>query len=58
MNTKPLAVTGSAYSYTAISPVVPPLATAPSDFSRIVVRPPALLPGDGLLFISPPSLEV
>src|SRR6185369_15546344 len=35
-------------------PVVPPLATAPRDFSRMVVRPPALLPGDGLLFISPP----
>src|SRR6185437_7947639 len=34
--------------------VVPPLATAPSDFSRMVVRPPALLPGEGLLFISPP----
>jgi hypothetical protein len=34
-------------------PLVPPFATAPRDFSRIVVRPPALLPGDGLLFISP-----
>ena len=32
---------------------MPPFATAPSDFSRIVVSPPALLPGDGLLFISP-----
>ena len=38
--------------------VVPPLATAPSDFSRIVVSPPALLPGDGLLFISPFSRSV
>ncbi len=28
---------------------VPPVATAPSDFSRIVVSPPALLPADGLL---------
>ena len=32
---------------------MPPFAAAPSDFSRIVVRPPALLPGEGLLFISP-----
>ena len=31
---------------------MPPLATAPSDFSRMVVSPPALLPGEGLLFIS------
>ena len=35
-----------------------PLATAPSDFSRIVVRPPSLLPGLGLLFISPPLRAV
>ena len=35
-----------------ISGVVPPLAAAPSDFSRIVVNPPSLLPGDGLLFSS------
>ena len=34
------------------------LATAPSDFSRMVVRPPALLPGEGLLFISAPWMEV
>src|SRR4029077_5221510 len=53
MKTNPFASTGSAYSYTSMSPVVPPLATAPSDFSRIVVSPPALFPGDGLLFISP-----
>ncbi len=34
----------------AAGPVVePPFAAAPSDFSRMVVRPPALLPGDGLL---------
>ena len=33
---------------------MPPLAAAPSDFSRMVVSPPALLPGEGLLFISPP----
>jgi hypothetical protein len=38
--------------------VVPPFATAPRLFSRIVVRPPALLPGDGLLFISPFSRSV
>ena len=49
---------GSAYSYTATRLVVPPLATAPSDFSRIVVRPPALLPGEGLLFISLPLRRV
>src|SRR6218665_4196736 len=53
MQTRPCCVTGSAYSYTASRLLVPPLATAPSDFSRIVVRPPALLPGEGLLFISP-----
>ena len=35
---------------------MPPLAAAPSDFSRIVVSPPALLPGEGLLFISPPLI--
>ena len=27
----------------------PTLAAAPRDFSRMVVRPPALLPGEGLL---------
>ena len=52
MNTNPLAVTGSAYSYTALKGSLPPLAVAPSDFSRIVVSPPSLLPADGLLFIS------
>jgi hypothetical protein len=31
--------------------VVPLLAMAPSDFSRIVVSPPALLPALGLLSI-------
>jgi hypothetical protein len=34
------------------------LAEAPSDFSRMVVSPPALLPGEGLLFISPPFFAV
>ena len=34
------------------------LVKQPKDFSKIVVKPPALLPGDGLLFMSPPSLEV
>ena len=32
----------------------PPLATAPSDFSRIVVMPPSLLPGEGLSSIEAP----
>ena len=31
------------------------MAAAPSDFSRMVVSPPALLPGDGLLLISAPK---
>src|SRR5271166_6978515 len=53
MNTKPLATIGSAYLYTAFNEVVPPFAAAPSDFSKIVVSPPALLPGEGLLFIAP-----
>ena len=43
MNTKPLAVTGSAYLYTAFNEVVPPFAAAPSDFSKIVVRPARLV---------------
>ena len=51
MKLKPPVVIGSAYSHTAVSGVVPPLAAAPSDFSRIVVSPPSLLPGEGLLFI-------
>src|ERR1700683_5479864 len=34
---------------------VPPLATAPSDFSRILVRPPALFPGLGLSSNDEPS---
>ena len=38
--------------------VVPPLAAAPSDFSRMVVSPPALLPGEGLLSISPSLLAL
>src|SRR4029079_4367858 len=54
MNTSPRSVTGSAYSYTARRSACPALATAPSDFSRIVVSPPALLPGDGLLSSDPP----
>jgi hypothetical protein len=45
MNTNPLLRTGSAYFTTSVRFVVPPLATAPRDFSRIVVSPPALLPG-------------
>jgi len=35
--------------------LLPAFAIAPKDFSRIVVRPPALLPGLGLAFISAPS---
>src|SRR4030095_1938711 len=54
MNTKPRHFKPSAYSTTSFIGDVPLFATAPSDFSRMVVRPPALLPGDGLLFISAP----
>ena len=53
MNTRPGPCIGSAYSTTSTRSVVPPLAMAPSDFSRIVVMPPALLPGAGLLSIDP-----
>ena len=49
MKTKPRVVMGSPYWKTSIMGVVPPLATPPSDFSNTVVRPPALLPGAGLL---------
>ncbi len=41
-----------------LSAKVPPFAAAPSDFSRIVVSPPALLPGEGLLSIDPPLIAV
>src|SRR6516164_2121072 len=58
MNTSPRALIGSAYSTTSISGEAPALATAPSDFSRIVVSPPALLPGDGLLSITAPLRRV
>ena len=51
MYTKPLAVMGWAYSYTSTKLVVPLLAMAPKLFSRMVVRPPALLPAEGLLSI-------
>src|SRR3978361_188101 len=54
MNTKPFAAIRSAYSYTSTSCVVPPFATAPSDFSRMVVKPPALFPADGLLSLAAP----
>src|SRR3546814_13591759 len=54
MKTKPWLCTGWAYSTTSDKLLVPALATAPSDFSSMVVSPPALLPGDGLLFISRP----
>src|SRR5712691_6428731 len=49
MNTKPRVVMGSPYWKTSIIGVVPPLVTPPSDFSKTVVIPPALLPGVGLL---------
>src|SRR5262245_33817336 len=49
MKTNPRVVIGSPYWKTSIIGVVPPLATPPSDFSKTVVSPPALLPGAGLL---------
>src|ERR1700722_13009420 len=58
MNTRPFSAIGSAYSTTSISGEPPALATAPSDFSRMVVRPPALLPGAGLLSITAPLRAV
>src|ERR1700692_797374 len=58
MKTKPRAFTSSAYCTTSTRLVLPALAIAPSDFSRIVVSPPALLPGLGLAFISAPSRAV
>ena len=58
MKTKPGVVTCSAYWKTSVSGVEPPLAAAPSDFSRIVVSPPCLLPGEGLLSIEPPLIAV
>src|SRR6201996_9165593 len=54
MNTRPFSTIGAAYSTTSISLDAPAWATAPSDFSRMVVSPPALLPGDGLLSITAP----
>ena len=58
MNTRPRSLIGCAYSTTSASAEPPALATAPSDFSRMVVRPPALLPGEGLLSISAPLRRV
>ncbi|MNG38193.1 hypothetical protein D3C84_1258000 [compost metagenome] len=58
MNTKPCSVMGSPHSYTPFSELLPPLAAAPRDFSKMVVRPPALLPGEGLLFSSAPLMRV
>src|SRR5438309_1463772 len=52
MKTKPRVVMGSPYMKTSIIGVVPPLVTPPSDFSKTVVIPPALLPGAGLLSIA------
>src|SRR5882724_1609908 len=52
-NTEPRPVVmGSPYMKTSIIGVVPPLVTPPSDFSKTVVIPPALLPGAGLLSIA------
>src|SRR5215218_8878302 len=53
--TCPVAATGSKPSTRF---VLPALAIAPSDFSMMVVSPPALLPGDGLALISAPCLCV
>ena len=53
INKKPFFSACWAYKRTSFNGVVPPLAAAPSDFSNIVVKPPALLPGDGLLFKLP-----
>ena len=50
MNTRPRDLTGSAKPATSTRFVPPPLARAPRDFSRMVVMPPCLLPGVGLLF--------
>src|SRR4029079_13891028 len=58
MKTSPRDRSGFAYSMTSLRGEVPPLATAPSDFSSIVLSPPALLPGEGLLFISAPCRRV
>ena len=59
MNTEPaFGAPARAYSMTSLSGEVPAFATAPSDFSRMVVSPPALLPGEGLLFISAPLILV
>src|ERR1700723_299343 len=58
MNTRPRPAIGAAYSTTSLKGDPPALATAPSDFSRMVVRPPALLPGEGLLSISAPLRRV
>src|SRR6201747_2990188 len=58
MKIKPFLVIASAYCTTSTRLVLPALAIAPNDFSRIVVRPPALLPGLGLAFISAPSRSV
>src|SRR5262249_15961106 len=52
MKTNPRVVMGSPYWNTSIMGVVPPLVTPPSDFSKTVVMPPALLPGAGLLSIA------
>ena len=53
MNTRPGPTIGSPYSTTSTRSVVPPLAMAPRLFSRIVVMPPALLPGAGLESMEP-----
>src|SRR5687768_5834926 len=52
MNTNPFVEMGSPYMNTSCIGVVPPLVTPPSDFSKTVVMPPALLPGAGLLSIA------
>jgi len=52
---EPGAVHAPAYPATSLSGEAPDLAVAPSAFSRIVVRPPSLLPGEGLSLKLPPK---
>src|SRR5215831_9831652 len=49
-NDSPWSPTGSPYRSTRDTGARPPFWIAPSDFSSSVVRPPALLPGDGFSY--------
>jgi hypothetical protein len=55
MKRKPEVEMSSAKSRTPSSGAVPPLMAAPSDFSAMLVSPPALFPGDGLSSKLPPK---